>query len=147
MSLIISSACSNVFFGNIYYSYVESPFSFISAARKIRYFSYFLTHTPSGALTLSVCRCCLVTQPCLTLPPPHTNCSPPDASVHGIFQARILAWVAISFSRGSSGPRDWTCVSCLAGRFFLPLSHLGSTPPPTATSLIYILVIIFLIVL
>ena len=37
---------------------------------------------------------------------------------HGISQSRILEWVAISFSRGSSGPRDWTWVSCIAGRFF-----------------------------
>ena len=40
------------------------------------------------------------------------DCSPPGSSVHGIFQARILEWVAISCSRGSSSPRDWTCVSC-----------------------------------
>ena len=39
------------------------------------------------------------------------DCHPPDSSVHGIFQARILEWVAISFSRGCSQPRDWTCVS------------------------------------
>ena len=38
-------------------------------------------------------------------------CSPPDSFVHGISQARILEWVAISFSRGSSHPRDRTCVS------------------------------------
>ena len=37
---------------------------------------------------------------------------------HGLFQARILEWVAIPFSRGSSQPRDWTQVSCIAGRFF-----------------------------
>ena len=37
----------------------------------------------------------------------------PDSSVHGISQARILEWVAISFSRGSSWPRNWTCVSCI----------------------------------
>ena len=42
----------------------------------------------------------------------------PGSSVHGIFQARILEWVAISFSRGSSPPRDQTCVSCIASRFF-----------------------------
>ena len=42
----------------------------------------------------------------------------PGSSVRGIFQARILEWVAISFSRGSSRPRDWTPVSCIAGRFF-----------------------------
>ena len=39
------------------------------------------------------------------------DCSPPGSSVHGIFQARILEWVAISFSRESSQPRDQTCVS------------------------------------
>ena len=37
--------------------------------------------------------------------------SPPGSSVHGIFQARILEWVAISFSRGSSRPKDHTCIS------------------------------------
>ena len=44
--------------------------------------------------------------------------SPPGSSIHGIFQARILEWVAISFSRRSSLPRDWTQVSRIAGRFF-----------------------------
>ena len=46
------------------------------------------------------------------------DCNSPGSSVHGIFQARILEWVAISFSRGSSPPRDGTCVSCIVGRFF-----------------------------
>ena len=46
------------------------------------------------------------------------DCSPPGASVHGMLQARILQWVAIPFSRGSSQPRDWTEVSCTAGEFF-----------------------------
>ena len=46
------------------------------------------------------------------------NCSPPGSSVHGILQARILEWIAISFSRGSSRPKDWTQVSCIAGRCF-----------------------------
>ena len=46
------------------------------------------------------------------------DCSPAGSSVHEIFQARILEWVAISFSRGSSQPRDQTWVSCTAGRFF-----------------------------
>ena len=44
--------------------------------------------------------------------------NPPGSSVRGIPQARILAWVAISFSRGSSRPRDQTCASCIAGGFF-----------------------------
>ena len=42
----------------------------------------------------------------------------PGSSIHGIFQARILEWVAISFSRVSSRPRDWTEVSCIVGRCF-----------------------------
>ena len=52
----------------------------------------------------------------LTLCDP-TDCSPPGSSVHGILQARILEWVAMPFSRGSSHPRDWTQVSCIVGRF------------------------------
>ena len=56
-------------------------------------------------------------QSCLTLWDP-LDCSPPDSSVHGILQARILEWVAISFSRGSSRPRDRTWVSYIAGGFF-----------------------------
>ena len=58
-----------------------------------------------------------VAQLCPTLCNP-TDCSPPGSSVHGIFQAWILEWVAISFSRGSSQPRDWTEVSHIAGRCF-----------------------------
>ena len=59
----------------------------------------------------------LVAQSCLTLCDP-MDCSPPGSSVHGILQARILEWVAIPFSRGSSQPRGQTQVSCIAGRFF-----------------------------
>ena len=47
-----------------------------------------------------------------------THCDPMDYTVHGILQARILEWVAVSFSRGSSQPRDRTHVSHIAGRFF-----------------------------
>ena len=46
------------------------------------------------------------------------NCSPPGSSLHGILQARILEWVAVSFSRGSSRPRDRTRVSRIPGRCF-----------------------------
>ena len=58
-----------------------------------------------------------VAQSCLTL------CDPMDrslsgSSVHGIFQARVLEWIAISFSRRSSHPRNRTQVSCIAGRRF-----------------------------
>ena len=46
------------------------------------------------------------------------DCSLPGSSVHGIFQAIVLEWVAISFSRGSSRPRDQTQVSRIVGRHF-----------------------------
>ena len=44
--------------------------------------------------------------------------SPPGSSVHGILQARILEWIAIPFSKGSSHPRDRAWVSCIASGFF-----------------------------
>ena len=58
-----------------------------------------------------------VAQMCLTLCDP-VDCRPPGSPVRGISQARILEWVAISFSRGSSRPRDQTRVSFIAGRCF-----------------------------
>ena len=60
------------------------------------------------------------------------NCSPQGSSVHGIFQVRILEWIAIFFFRGSSRPRNWTWVSCIAGgllccrQILYQLSHKGS---------------------
>ena len=57
------------------------------------------------------------------------DCSPQGSSLHGTSQARILEWVAISFSRGSSWPRDQThicCVSYIGRQTFLPLSYQGS---------------------
>ena len=61
--------------------------------------------------------CVLVTQLCPTVSNP-MDCSLPGSSVHEILQEKILEWVAISFSRGSSRPRDRTWVSCIAGRCF-----------------------------
>ena len=58
-----------------------------------------------------------VTQSCLNICDPMDS-SLPGSSVHGIFQARVLEWVAISFSRGSSQPKDWTQVSHVVSRHF-----------------------------
>ena len=58
-----------------------------------------------------------VAQLCPTLCDP-MDCSPPGSSIHGILQARVLEWVAISFSRGSSQPRNRTWVSHIIGRRF-----------------------------
>ena len=67
----------------------------------------------------------LVTQSCLTLHD-HMNCSLSGSSVHGILQARILEWVAMLFSRGSSQPRDWTCVSYVS---CIGAGSLSTEPP------------------
>ena len=61
-----------------------------------------------------------VAQSCPTLCDP-MDCSPPGSSVLGIFQARVLEWIAISFSRGSSRPRDRTRVSRIVDRRFTDL--------------------------
>ena len=74
------------------------------------------------------------------------DCSPPGFSVQEISKARILELVAISFSRGSAQPRDRTCISCLAGRFFTTeppgfpsdtekvLTHVKRSPTNTSIS-------------
>ena len=56
-----------------------------------------------------------------------TLCDPMDYTVLGVLQARILEWVAVPFSRGSSQPRNQTRVSCIAGRFFYQLSYQGNS--------------------
>ena len=68
-------------------------------------------------LCFSLLCCCLAAQSCLTLWNP-MDCRPPGSSLHGILQARILEWVAISFSRESSWYRDWIHVSCM-GRWII----------------------------
>ena len=59
------------------------------------------------------------------------DCSPPNSSVQGISQARILEWVAISFCRRSSPPRDWTHTPCIA-RWIL--DHWATREDPSASS-------------
>ena len=80
----------------------------------------------------------LVAKSCPTLWDP-MDCSPSGSSVHGIFQARMLEWVAISSSRGSYRPRDWihvSCVSCM-GRWIL--YHWATWEHPNITlSIIYL---------
>ena len=69
---------------------------------------------PCVCVCVCVCvRACSFAQLCSTLCEP-MDCSPPGLSVHGISQARILVWVAVPFSKGSSQPRDWTHISCVS---------------------------------
>ena len=96
----------------------KSPWSLLKPeAEHLPHMIYFQMH---GHDYFSLCpyMCvCLITQLCLTLCDP-LDCSPPGSSVHGIFQIRLLEWVAISFSGGSSEPRDWPCISCMKGGLF-----------------------------
>ena len=86
--------------------------------------SRFFTIWATREVQTKWCVCLLVTQSCLILCHPMAR-SPPGSSVHRILQARILEWVAISFSRGSSWLRDRTQVSYIAGSLHC-LSHWGS---------------------
>ena len=84
-----------------------------------------LTEFKSMHVCMCMCVCvyvCSVAQSASSLQP--LDCGPPGSSVHGISQARMLEWVAISFSRGSSQPRGWTCISCIShnGRWILYLA-------------------------
>ena len=74
-------------------------------------------------------------QSCSTLCHP-MDCSPSGSAVHGIFQARILEWIAISFSRGSSWPRDQTLTHLL---HLLQADSLPLAPPGKATLILCIL--------
>ena len=86
------------------------------------YISLVLNH-PSGS---SLFQWCSIIQPCPPLCGP-LDCSPPGSSVHGVLQARILEWGAISFSRDLPDPGIECSTPTLAGRFFT-LSHLGRSP-------------------
>ena len=99
----------------------------------IRLLSSFRAHQLHPLIPLYPPMCvCYVAKSCPALCDP-MDCSPPDSSVHGIFQARILEWVAISFSRGSSWTRDRTCVSCVPciGRWIIYHSAPWEAPSPT----------------
>ena len=89
--------------------YKNEMFTFSLKRLRIYWMCELTKHTESESL---------VTQSCPTLCDA-VDCRLPDSSVHGILKARVLEWVAISFSRGSSQPRDWTRVSHIVGRHFI----------------------------
>ena len=76
-----------------------------------------LNNNNNPTFRVCVCVCVLVAQSCPALCD-HMDYNLTGSPVHGILQARILEWVAISFSRGSSQPKDQTRVSCTAGGCF-----------------------------
>ena len=78
--------------------------------------------------TLCVCVCVCVRALCRSVVSDSLqplDCSPPGSYTHGIFQARILEWIAISYSRGSSWPRDRTHIFCIS-RHFTTVKNLGT---------------------
>ena len=82
--------------------------------------------------TVGPCMCAKSLRSCPTFHD-SVDCSPPDSSVHGILQARILKWVAMPSSRGSAWPRDQTHVSwfsCIGRRVLYHWCHLGGSPHP-----------------
>ena len=104
--------------------FVQNHVSWISDAIQPSHLDITLSHMHTSRLLSTFISyhqvlfvCVLVAQSCLTLCDPMDHC-PWGSSVHGIFQARILDWVAFSFSRVSPQPRDWTQVSRIADRLF-----------------------------
>ena len=95
---------------------------------ELGWFSQFLKPLLTQTVFLLECRC-LITKSCLTLCDP-MDCSPPGSSVHGIFQVRLLEWVALLSSKGSSWPRDRVHLSCVEDSS--SLGNLGS--PDTSVS-------------
>ena len=112
----------HVFFTNIHWAHHQSKVSKKSYGKE-HDFTYCLNLIRNYFMwkyVLCDLYVCLVAQSCSTDHNP-LYWTPPDSSVHEISQARILGWVALSFSRGSSWSRDQTqvsCVSWIAGRFF-----------------------------
>ena len=104
---------------------LSTKFGYLHLANIIKFFTSY------------VCLCAKSLQLCPTLCDP-MNCSLPGSSVHGILQERILEWVAMSSSRGSSQTRDQTCVSSTAGRLFT-IEPLGKPSNQITYTLIFIL--------
>ena len=116
-SVIFLNQCSNMPGWQLEISHEESIFNKEITKCCILWYS-FSGEPVATLLATHSAVLCLVTQWCLTLCYP-MDCSPPGPSVHGDFlQARILEWVAMPSSGGSSQPRDWTQVSRIASRFF-----------------------------
>ena len=105
---------------NIYYSHIKKMW----CGNRIYFQCISRTSLPVNKRFLwnesAMLTCCSIQKSCPTFCNP-MDCSPPGSSVQGIFQARVLEWVAISSSKWSSWPRDPThvsCITCIAGKLF-----------------------------
>ena len=111
-----SGKCLHILSNHIWVQFLFFPQTFVELIQKgqLGYTIMEYKHTLFSSMSEWVSE---VAQLCPTLYDPMSY-SLPGSSVHGIFQARILEWVAISFSRGSCRPRDPTQISHIAGRLF-----------------------------
>ena len=108
-----------------YFCWAPKSCQMVTAAMKLKMLVPWIKSYDKPRQSIAVKVKVLVTQSCPTLCNT-MNCSPPGFSVCEILQARILEWVTIPFSRGSSPPMDQTWVSCIAGRFFTVWTTGGS---------------------
>ena len=106
-------ASEDHYFKNFTVLLPDAPFTLDGASSTCPSTSHPQNYIKDGSNDISSPSVCAQSQSCLTLCDP-MDCSLPGSSVHGIFQARILEWVAISHSRGSSPTRDQTCISCVS---------------------------------
>ena len=115
--------CLSVYWFNLvlFESVLRSTYSRICSRKEFYEPSRFLIFFPSLRVPI-ICPYSAIIIQHIICP---TVCNPMDYTVHGIFQARILEWVAFPFSRGSSQPRNQTRVSCIPGRFFIPTELSG----------------------
>ena len=110
----------------------QTPMVWITNPKKVGFIFVLLIYSiiwKNSPVLVQLINMCVPAQSCLTLCNP-MNCGPPASSIHGILQSKVLEWVAISSSRGSSWPRAWTQVSYISfiGRQVLYCQyHLGSS--------------------
>ena len=98
------------------YTYINETWKAQKSIKKGPQFLYIvITVAKPRFWSISFVLVCLIAKSCWALCDP-MDCTPPGFSVHGISQARIPDWVAISSSTGSSWPRDWTLVFCIGRR-------------------------------
>ena len=121
--IFFTNICFQRFFIDIYTEYCMCFFNTVFALYRNNsvWFLFLIWKNLKSCET----NCCLVPKLCPTLCD-HMDCSRPGSSVHVILQARILEWVVSSFFRGSSWPRDRTCVFCIGRRILYHLRHQGS---------------------
>ena len=111
------AATTHLFSVSLFSFYLVCMLYFLDSMYRIIWYLYFCTWLIPLSIICPACMCAKLLQSCPTLCSPMDH-HPPGSSVHGILQARILHWVAIPFSRGSSWFRDQTWVSCIEGRLY-----------------------------